>query len=228
MFHTPERNRAGQRGFAHIPLLIAVALGAVLVAAFVAGSRSSSDSAADKAAKANASAVIQTGQNLKAAVDQLMIEGYTADAIEFNNCGTGTTPCSVTGGVGLWHPSDGTAVEPTYPDNAVLKTENPDWHMHDDTQLNGVGLDGTAEHVAYLHFMTDGVCERVNSILHGTESIPTTSGTLAAADANDDLQASPSNVDFTSSGDGIASGWRMGCVNDSNGNNVFFAALNED
>jgi len=197
-------NRKGESGNVLFLILIAVALFAALSYAVTSSSRSGGGDANDETNLISSSTITQYPASVRTSIIRMQVsKGVSTSELEFNapsdfaNCGTyGST----LGANCVFHPDGGQAT--FVPGNADVMAggTQTDWVFNSENEISLVGRTAgsnaatanTADVVAFLVDIREGVCERINEEL-GIVGIPveTTAITVTNTMVNTDGSTAP-------------------------------------
>ena len=212
MIRTKFRRDAG---IALGPILFIIAILAILAAAIAAGSGSFNASTAADGNKAQASAVIQIGDNMKVGMDRLTME----NGVAYN--GWTTSPNNTSNNVDLFSPTGGGIVPPS-----IAMAGNPAsdiWYFPQGS-IPGLGswnsTNGNTLQLAVLN-ITSGLCAEINNRANGQAIAPSANdmGNFAVTAASGNI-ATQTNANWpqtnTANTNLNLAGSPVGCVNNSN------------
>lgn len=180
-----RQHRKGERGNVLFLILIAVALFAALSYAVTSSSRSGGGNANEESSLVNSASITQYPASVRTSIIRMMVSnGIDAQDLAFDpppytDCtGANLVNC-------VFHPTAGGG---TYaPSSAeVVTTGSPqDWVFNAENEIRRVGLDGstedtalatTAEIIAFLPNVTNGICRKINEELGIGSTIPVETG----------------------------------------------------
>lgn len=222
--HTqPGFRRTQQAGFIQAALLFGIALMTAVLGGFALANRSPTSQTDTEQAKVNASVILKQASDLR--------DGVARYSSDFGSSAVlGTLDFSNTSDVGLFDPVARYAspqIMPTsaFDDGATTTINAPSplsaghWYINKTTPGNGLAVQLNADPMVLLPDLRADVCGRVNTLLYGSDTIPTTTVTLA---------------DWIADGDGLiaasagTAGWPEGCVATSDTKYVYFKAVQEN
>lgn len=215
---TTKPNR--QQGFIQAALLFGIALMTAILGGFALANRSPTSQTDVEQAKVNASVILKQGSDLRDGVGRYASD-FGASAV------LNTMNFSNTAAVGLFDPAARYASPQVMPSSTFVgaKTiEAPSaaaaghWHLNKATPGNALGT-GAADPMVALVDIREDVCGRVNTLLYGSNTIP------VAANATTTWTG---GTDAGISGVAGAAGWPEGCVETSDGDFVYFKAVQEN
>lgn len=215
-----SKNRQG--GFSILGvILIVVAIVGVLGVWAMSGQTNTSNSASSSQDVMGAS-IANDGSALKTAFDTLLINGNAATSITFVPGASSVT--------NMLDPTNGIQ-KPTPNANAVGNTTYPQgqWTYQTGVKVMGIGTSATADIVAVLPDIKDGVCQQINTRLYGSAAIPV-SGVAESAFTTGGTAAAPTSANAVDmSAVAGVNGWSSGCVSATGGtagaSNVYFRVL---
>ena len=178
-------------GIAIGPILLVIALLAVLATAISSGSAGFSTSAERESARTHAATLIQIGQHLKAGVDRIAAKGTFITAVDINDQ-------NISGTAALFSPDGGGLVPPS---TALAATPGTAW-VYTWANIPGLGTSGL-ERVAALAVI-EPVCDEIN-----------TQSSNGATPVGADLGAISNTQNFTS-WPAELTGKTAGCLHNSN------------
>lgn len=190
-----------QKGVALGVILGAIALIAAIGFALVSGSRQTTTNTATEKTKLDAAALMTQGVNLRDGVTRMLSNG-----VDVNNI-----TADAAANTGLYHPTDGGAVQQVAPPTAV--TTATDWALGD-VQANAVGTTSGDDVIVYMGNVTQSVCGVINTQLRGDSTIPAAGVALAdfAAGTAADLSA-------------VAGATSEACVEETGGAYVYYTVV---
>jgi len=186
MVHCLAGDRYGEKGFAIGPILLIVAILAVLTMAFASSNNSFTVSSSSQSNKVVASTVMGQGSDMRTAADRVISNGFLITDVTYTGAATQADLFSVAGG--------GTA-QPIPPAQALTSTSN-NYSFITTAKMNGVGTAGAAS-LAVVLPIKQAICQQVDDVLFSNSTVPT-----ATASAN--------SLDLT--GAAAAQGWQEGCI----------------
>lgn len=175
-----QMSRRNSKGFALAPILLVVALIAVVAGAIAIASRGSSTQPDTSKIKVNAAAVLQASNNLADGVSKMVAGGgvNSAAAITYD-----ITPVT-----GLFHPTDGGASQQTVPGMLMNGAAAADF-TYQTNVVTGVGTTAP-DTLALVKDISAAACKEINKIVIGssateasiTSALANTAAVIAAAD----------------------------------------------
>ncbi|HEX4879497.1 MAG TPA: hypothetical protein VFV39_06605 [Limnobacter sp.] len=216
--HTFKHTR--QQGFIQAALLFGIALMTAILGGFALANRSPTSQTDTEQAKVNASVILKQGSDLRDGVGRYASD-FGASAV------INTLDFSATANTGLFDPAARYASPQIMPSSAFAGAKtiaSPSaaaaghWHLNKATPGNGLAS-GAADPMVALVDIREDVCGRVNTLLYGSNTIPTTGAAATAWTGGTDAGLS-----------GVAgvSGWPEGCIETSDGDFVYFKVVQEN
>lgn len=217
-----------QQGFIQAILLFGIALMAAILGGFALANRSPTSQTDTEQAKVNASVALKEGADLQNGVLRFGND-FGSSAI------TKTLDFSDTPNKGLFDPTARYASPQLMPAAAFASGVDPaisapsqyvagHWYLNGATPANGIGTT-VADPMAVLPDLREDVCARIDNMLYGSNTIPASTGKLAAW-ASD---TAPADGGISALA-GVA-GWAEGCVatqGDTPTKYVYFKVLQEN
>lgn len=168
--------RMRERGNVLFLILIAVALFAALSYAVTSSSRTSSGTTDGESNLINSAQITQYPASVRTAVVRMLINGVTADQLEFNNQATfanltDTNPgAAITYGFGVFHPDGGGASFVTAPPEVMENQQPGVWLFTSNYQVQNIGTtvastNSANEVLAFLPGVQIAACRRLNQEL---------------------------------------------------------------
>lgn len=211
-----------QQGFIQAALLFGIALMTAILGGFALANRSPTSQTDVEQAKVNASVILKQGSDLRDGVGRYASD-FGASAV------LSTLDFSADAGIGLFDPQARYAspqVMPSSTFNGAKTIETPTtgalvaghWHLNKATPGNNLGT-GAPDPLVALVDIREDVCGRVNNLLYGSTAIP------VAANATTTWAG---GTDAGISGVAAVEGWPEGCIETSDGDFVYFKAVQEN
>ena len=243
-------DRSAESGNVLFLILIAVALFAALSYAVTSSSRSGGGDANDETNLISSSTITQYPAGVRTSIIRMQVtNGVSTSELEFNapadfaNCGTYG---AVLGANCVFHPDGGQATFVPGSADVMASGAQTDWIFSSANEVNLVGrtagsnaaTTNTAEVIAFLVGIREGVCRRINEEL-GIAGIPTEASidfTLARSMVNSDgstapaIEANGAGGDDGTIGEGGASaldGQAFGCFQQPAGTYIYYHVLLE-
>jgi len=216
-------NRHAERGNVLFLILIAVALFAALSYAVTSSSRSGGGDANDETNLISSSTITQYPASVRTAMIRMQVtDGVSNSEFEFNSpAGTGGTPvgayddCTAGFAFCVFHPDGGGATFVPGSADVMVSNAQEDWIFSSANEVQDIGrssgtndtaTDNTAEVIAFLPGIKQGICQRINDQL-GIAGIPTETGidfTYANSMVNTD-GSTPPGIEASGTGGTIGS-----------------------
>ncbi len=217
-----ERNQYYRRGNALLYVLLGIALFGALTFILSRSTEIKNDPLSEELATLLANEMIAHVQQVQQAVVMMEMTGTDIDDLDFVKPGeTGFDTAPHTGKI--FHPAGG-GISVMNTDKITSDgTASAGWYYQDRT--NVAWTDSTAHDVIYTFVgMSDSICEKINTILHGIKSIPqtdnTTPGMLQLFDTNS------GNSFLTTSNCSACEGYYQLCIERSDGApNAFYTII---
>jgi hypothetical protein len=240
------KGKGGESGNVLFLILIAVALFAALSYAVTQSTRSGAGDTASETNLISSAQLTQYPAGIRTSVVRMLIGGIAVDELMFNSP-------SDFGGVipandpmeerAVFHPSGGNATYQYAPADVVTDSVDPDligeWFYNAQLQIRNIGITSTDNSgagndvVAYLPYISTGICRRMNEEVGLTAAIPAAAN-VALADIDYTIVSSASPAaDFLSTdgvvldGAGDLTGQPFGCFTTSDSVNVYYHVLVE-
>ncbi|MGB0719343.1 MAG: hypothetical protein ACPGRX_02660 [Bdellovibrionales bacterium] len=202
------KSRKSEKGNVLFLILIAVALFAALSYAVTSSSRSGGENANDESNLISSSTITQYPASVRTAIIRMNVsDGTEIEDLEFNSpAGTGGvadfSDCTSGNAYCVFHPSGGAATFVPASAEVMASGNQTDWIFSSMNEVNNVGTSSgtndtasatTAEIIAFLPGIKEGVCQKINDEL-GITGIPTETGidfTFANSQVNTDGSSAP-------------------------------------
>lgn len=240
------RGRDGEQGNVLFLILIAVALFAALSYAVTQSTRSGAGDTASETNLISSAQLTQYPAGIRTSVVRMLIGGVAVEDLLFNSpsdFGSGqlidTTPEAERA---VFHPNGGNATYQLAPNDVVSQAVTGEplgkWFYNAEAQIQNIGLTNGGggagnDVIAWLPYVTNGICRRINEEL-GISGVPAESAITIAAIATD--MDDPTTSEFPVAdgpvidGDGGStplSGQPFGCFTDGGGENIYYHVLIE-
>ena len=249
MTNLDAKDRQSESGNVLFLILIAVALFAALSYAVTSSSRSGGGDANDETNLISSSTITQYPASVRTAMIRMQVsDGVSTNEFEFNSpAGTGGvadyTDCTAGFGFCVFHPDGGGATFVPGSADVMAGGTQTDWIFSSANEIEDVGRSSgtnnnaaanTAEIIAFLVGINQGVCQRINDQL-GIAGIPTETGidfTFANSMVNTD-GSSPPGIQASGTGGTIGSdvaaldGQAFGCFQQPAGTYIYYHVLIE-
>ena len=178
------KDRQSESGNVLFLILIAVALFAALSYAVTSSSRSGGGDANDETNLISSSTITQYPASIRTAIIRMQVSnGVDITDLEFNEP-TDFGNCSTAGSNCVFHPAGGGATHVPGSADVMDSGAQVDWVFNAENEINLVGTSSatvnspttaTAEIIAFLPGIRQGICQRINDEL-GITGIPTETG----------------------------------------------------
>lgn len=213
--------QSAQSGFIQAALLFGIALMTAVLGGFALANRNPTSQTDVEQAKVNASVILKQASDLR--------DGVARFSSDFGSSSVLTMDFSTTTGTGLFDPAARYASPQIMPTSTFASGEDTSiktpaaltaghWYVNKNTLGNTLAT-VAADPMVVLPGLRPDVCGRVNTLLYGTNTIPTGTGTLANWIGNAEAGISASA--------GMA-GWPEGCIITSDAKYVYFKAVQEN
>lgn len=210
-----------QNGFIQAALLFGIALMTAVLGGFALANRSPTSQTDVEQAKVNASVILKQASDLRDGVGRYAND-YGASAV------LNTMNFSAVAGTGLFDPAARYASPQIMPTNAfaspvTIQAPGPfvagHWYLNKITPANEVGINANADPMVILPSLRPDVCARINQMLYGSATIPTSLGAESAWISNGDGDI-----------DASAPGWPEGCLSTSDAETkyIYFKVVQEN
>lgn len=250
------KGKRGESGNVLFLILIAVALFAALSYAVTQSTRSGAGDTNSETNLISSAQLTQYPAGIRTSVVRMLIAGIAVEELLFNTPSDFTltefTQTNATGDSfrarGVFHPQGGNATYQYAPGDVLSVPPSPvagyqsgRWYYNAVMQIQNIGLtDGTnvsSDVVAWLPYVSDGVCRRLNEEL-GIDGIPVEAD-VGVADIAIDMEDLDGGADVgfpdppaeTVTGDGAApgefAGQPFGCFEGTGGDNIYYHVLIE-
>lgn len=228
-------------------ILIAVALFAALSYAVTSSSRGGGDDASSETNLINSSTITQYPAGVRTTILRMQIsDGITPSELEFNPP-SAFNDCQTVGGVVgvncVFHPDGGGAIFSQGPADVMVSGTQTSWAFNSENQIQDIGRSSganatasatTADIIAFLVGIREGVCARINTEL-GISGIPVETTTITVTNGMVNADGStPPGIAASGTGPTIGSditaldGQPYGCFqNGTSGPYVYYHALIE-
>jgi len=174
MINKKTRNRLGEQGNVLFLILIAVALFAALSYAVTQSTRSGGGDASDEGNLVNSAQITQYPASVRTSIVRMVIGGADVETLEFN-APEDFDDCTTVNGVQarcVFHPDGGGATHQNAPGEIMASGTAGAWRFNAENEINLIGRTGSggpdansADLIAFLPGVTNGICERINSEL---------------------------------------------------------------
>ncbi|MEZ5813982.1 MAG: hypothetical protein R3E13_04570 [Alphaproteobacteria bacterium] len=216
-------------------ILIAVALFAALSYAVTQTTRPNS-LRTDKTSTINAAQLIQYPTGLRTAILRMVIDGISADELEFNIPADFTSLSNNT--IGVFHPDGGGAVYNPATTGIMASGLQGDWYFNMNFEIEHIGLSvvnnlSGNDLIAFLPGIRRSVCENINETIGINSSIPNSTADLSAPYTSymDNTYTLPANEVILgtsgSNGTDALTGQPYGCFQNNGGEYVYYQVLIE-
>lgn len=169
-------NRQGEQGNVLFLILIAVALFAALSYAVTQSTRSGGGDASDEGNLVNSAQITQYPASVRTSIVRMVIGGADVATLEFN-APSDFGNCTEVNGVQIrcvFHPDGGGATHQNAPGEIMTSGTSGGWRFNAENEINLIGRTSdtedspgadTADLIAFLPGVTNGICERINEEL---------------------------------------------------------------
>lgn len=249
------QGRNGESGNVLFLILIAVALFAALSYAVTQSTRSGAGDTNSETNLISSAQLTQYPAGIRTSVVRMLIGGVAVEELLFSTPSDFTlTQFTATDAVGdtfrargVFHPQGGNATYQYAPGDVLSVPTTPvtgyqmgRWYYNAIAQIQNIGLtdgsDVSSDVVAWLPYVSNGVCRRLNEEL-GIDGIPTEAA-VSVADIDLDMTQLTGGADpafpavpLTVNGDGAApgefAGQPFGCFTGGDGANIYYHVLIE-
>ncbi|NJM31891.1 MAG: hypothetical protein HC848_02075 [Limnobacter sp.] len=214
-----------QAGFIQAALLFGIALMTAILGGFALANRTPTGATDTEEAKVNASVILKQASDLR--------DGVQRYAVDFGSTAvTSTMTFNSTATTGLFDPAARYASPQVMPASVfaagadtTIKSTAPaagHWYFVENHSGNSVGT-GTADPMVALPDIKQAVCQRINTMLYGSPTIPTITYTLT--DVTTDQAANLA----TSAGTAVPAGWAEGCYQlETSSDYIYFKIVQEN
>lgn len=248
-FDKTMQGRKEESGNVLFLILIAVALFAALSYAVTQSTRSGAGDTASETNLISSAQLTQYPAGVRTSVVRMLINGVAVDDLLFNSPsdfgGTGVIPeGDPLEQRAVFHPQGGNATYQnapldvlSIPATPIAGYEDGQWYYNAEVQIQNIGLTSTASNagndiVAFLPYVTTGICRRMNEEVGITSTIPTDADVTLALIAKTIEDVSSPSTDFqTNDGPildagGDLTGQPFGCFVNG-GVNIYYHVLVE-
>jgi hypothetical protein len=210
------KHKKKQSGFVG-PLFVAILLIAVVMGAMAKMSRNSTTGVTDQGAKTNAAVLMKQSSDFKAGFDRLLTTGtVTATQITFDTNAT----------TGLFNPTPGAQYAVLHtPPAGVAQSGTPAYTYNPNIKLPSIGSNSAADGVVVVGNISLAVCNQINTQLYN-DAATNTPATSTGSSASWTGTAAIDDSGLTTNGN-FYNGRPEGCVKTSDGQYVYYKALNE-
>lgn len=168
--------RQGEQGNVLFLILIAVALFAALSYAVTQSTRSGGGDASDEGNLVNSAQITQYPASVRTSIVRMVIGGADVATLEFNEPDDFTN-CTTINGVQsrcVFHPDGGGATHQNAPGGVMASGTAGAWRFNGENEINLIGrtsgtedspTSNSADLIAFLPGVTNGICERINEEL---------------------------------------------------------------
>ncbi|HEY1057508.1 MAG TPA: hypothetical protein VGE55_02120 [Limnobacter sp.] len=219
----PQGGFRQQAGFIQAALLFGIALMTAVLGGFALANRSPTSQTDVEQAKVNASVILKQASDLR--------DGVARFSSDFGSSTvTNTMDFSTTASQGLFDPAARYAspqIMPTSAFNTAVTIAAPSanqaghWYYNRATVGKAIGT-GAADPLVFLPNLRPDVCQRVNTLLYGSNGIPVSGGALS------DWTTITGDGDLAGATGTDPSGWPEGCVQTSDSKYLYFKIVQEN